>query len=56
MDRLLRPEEWKLEGYDAMFSCFGSQVKHGEQTFTKIDKTYPLMAADVAIRNSIKIK
>lgn len=42
-----------MEGFDAMFVCFGSQVKHGEETFTKIDKTYPLMAAEIAIRNSI---
>ena len=45
MDRLLKPEEWKMEGYDTMFVCFGSQVKHGEETFRKVDKTYPLMAA-----------
>lgn len=35
-----------------MFVCFGSQVKHGEETFVKIDKTYPLLCADIAINNS----
>ena len=36
-----------------MFVCFGSQVKHGEETFVKVDKTYPLLCADIAINNSI---
>lgn len=36
-----------------MFVCFGSQVKHGEETFIKIDKTYPLLCADIAINNKI---
>lgn len=30
MDKLFKVEEWKLPGYDAMFVCFGSQIKHGE--------------------------
>lgn len=53
MDRLFKTEEWKLEGYDAIYVCFGSQVKHGEETFKKIDKTYPLLCADIAIRCKI---
>ena len=27
-------------------------MKHGEETFIKVDKTYPLWAADIALRNS----
>ena len=53
MDKLFKTEEWKLEGYDAMFVCYGSQVKHGEEMFRKVDKTYPLLCADIAINNSI---
>ena len=30
LDKLKNTEDWKLNGYDAMFVCFGSQVKHGE--------------------------
>ena len=29
MDKLFKTEDWKLNGYDAMFVCFGSQVKYG---------------------------
>jgi len=36
-----------------MFVCFGSQVKHGEETFVKIDKTYPLLCADIAVNCKI---
>lgn len=36
-----------------MFVCFGSQVKHGEETFVKVDKTYPLLCADIAVLNKI---
>lgn len=36
-----------------MFVCFGSQVRHGEETFVKVDKTYPLMCADIANNNKI---
>lgn len=53
MDRLFKTEEWVFNGYDAIFVCFGSQVKHGEETFVKVDKTYPLLCADIAIKNKI---
>lgn len=33
----------------------GSQRKHGEETFIKVDKTYPLLAADIALSNSTPI-
>jgi len=38
---------------DVVFCAFGSQVKFGEETFIKVDKTYPLKAADVALKNKI---
>ena len=53
MDRLLKPEEWNLSGFDAMFVCFGSQVKHGDQIFVKVDKQYPVCCADIAVKNKI---
>ena len=53
MDRIFKVEDWKLSGYDAMFVCFGSQVKHGEETFVKVDRDYPLKCADIAIDNKI---
>ena len=53
MDKLFKTEEWKLEGFDCMFVAFGTQVKYGEETFIKVDKTYPLLCADIAIANNI---
>jgi hypothetical protein len=52
MDKLLEPSQFKYEGVDSLFCCLGSQTKHGEETFVKVDKTYPLKAADIAINNS----
>ena len=43
----------KYKHINAVFCMLGSQVKHGEETFRKIDKTYPLLAADIALQNSI---
>lgn len=37
-----------------MFCCLGSQTKHGDETFIKIDKTYPLFIADIAKANGVK--
>lgn len=37
---------------DSLFCCLGSQTKNGEETFVKVDKTYPLKAADIALNNS----
>lgn len=45
----------KCEGkgsFDSLFCCLGSQIKHGTDTFIKVDKTYPLMAADMAFQLS----
>ena len=53
MDELLKPEQFKYKGFDSLFCCLGSQTKHGEETFVKVDKTYPLKAADIALQNSI---
>lgn len=36
-----------------MFVCFGSEVKQGEEIFVKVDKTYPLLCADIALNNKI---
>jgi acetyl-CoA carboxylase carboxyltransferase component len=38
---------------DVVVCALGSQVKFGEETFVKIDKTYPLKAADIALNNKI---
>ena len=42
MDELQDTNKWKYEGVDSVFCCLGSQTKHGDETFIKIDKTYPL--------------
>lgn len=52
LDDYFKKENNHYAGYDSLFCCFGSQVKHGEETFIKVDKTYPLWAADIAIKNS----
>jgi len=52
LDDYFKQENNKYAGYDAVFVCFGSQVKHGEDVFIKVDKTYPLLAADIALKNS----
>lgn len=36
-----------------MFVCFGSQVSNGFDLFTKIDKTYPLCCAEIAVYNKV---
>ena len=36
----------------AVFCCLGCEIKHGEEMFVKIDKIFPLLAADIAVRNS----
>lgn len=51
MDDLLKPDQFKYKGFDSLFCCLGSQTKHGEETFVKVDKTYPLSAADIALKN-----
>lgn len=53
MDKLFKTEEWNLKGFDSIFVAFGIQTKHGEEMFRKVDKTYPLLCADIAIRNNI---
>ena len=53
LDDYFKQENTHYSGYDTVFSCFGTQVKMGEETFIKVDKTYPLLAADIALRNSI---
>lgn len=54
MDELQDTNKWKYEGVDSVFCCLGSQTKHGDETFIKIDKTYPIQIADIAKRNGIK--
>lgn len=52
MDKLLKPDSFTYKGFDSVFCCLGSQTKHGEETFVKVDKLYPLSAADIALKNS----
>lgn len=51
MDSYFTNQELKYKGYDSLFCCLGSQTKHGDATFIKVDKTYPLLAADIAVSN-----
>ena len=52
MDVYFKQENNTYAGYDAVFVCFGSLMKYGEDLFIKIDKTYPLLVADIALKNS----
>ena len=52
MDEYFKKENNHYQGYSALFCCLGTQVKHGEDTFIKIDKTFPTWAADIALKNS----
>lgn len=54
MDNYFSNKERKYEGFNSLFCCFGSQRKHGEETFIKVDKTYPLYAADIALTSRTK--
>ena len=53
MDEYFKKENTHYKGYDVVFCCLGTQVKYGEETFIKVDKTWPTLAADIAITNSI---
>jgi uncharacterized protein YbjT (DUF2867 family) len=53
MDDILSPEKFQYQNVDAVFCALGTQIKFGEETFIKVDKTYPLKAADVALNNKI---
>ena len=44
----------QLEGVDAFLCCLGTRVKVGEETFVKVDYTYPLEFARLAL--SLKVK
>ena len=39
----------KLDGVDAFLCCLGTRVKVGEETFVKVDYTYPLEFAKLAL-------
>ena len=52
LDNYFKDEHTYLN-FSSLFCCFGSQTKHGKETFVKVDKTYPILAADIALRNSI---
>lgn len=47
-----RPND-QYQHISAVFFCLGSEVGKGDDLFIKIDKTYALMAADIAAKNSI---
>lgn len=52
LDEYFKQSNEKYGDIHSLFCCFGTQVKVGEENFRKIDKTYPLLAADIALRNS----
>jgi len=52
LDNYFKDEHTKYQNFSSLFCCFGSQTKYGKETFVKVDKTYPILAADIALRNS----
>lgn len=38
MDKIFKVGQWSFNGFDAMFVCFGSEVKNGSEIFRKVDK------------------
>ena len=52
LDNYFKDEHTQYQNFSSLFCCFGSQRKHGKETFVKVDKTYPLLAADIALKNS----
>lgn len=52
LDEYFKLSNDKYGDIHSLFCCFGTQVKVGEENFRKIDKTYPLLAADIALKNS----
>ena len=53
LDDYFRQPNDNYRHINAVFCTLGCEVKHGEDLFIKIDKTFPLMAADIAVKNSI---
>jgi hypothetical protein len=51
MDDIFNSEKFNYKGFNSLFCCLGSQTKYGEEIFVKVDKKYPLSAADIALRN-----
>lgn len=52
LDSLVETEKWNFPNTNSVFCCLGSQTKHGNDTFIKVDKTYPLWIANIALKNS----
>lgn len=52
LDEYFRRPNDQYGHISAVFFCLGSEVGKGEDLFIKIDKTYALMAADIAAKNS----
>lgn len=50
---LIEKESLDLTGYDVVFNCLGSQVKHGETTFRKVDHDYVIYSASLCEKFSI---
>ena len=53
LDDFFKQPNNNYQHINAMFCCLGIEIKNGEEMFTKIDKTFPLMAADIAASNSM---
>lgn len=54
LDSLSDVNKWRFTDIDVVFCCLGTRVKEGEEVFVKVDKTYPLLIADIA-KNSSKV-
>jgi oxidoreductase len=52
LDNYFKNEHAQYQNFSSLFCCLGSQRKHGKETFVKVDKTYPILAANIALKNS----
>ncbi|KRX02868.1 hypothetical protein PPERSA_04071 [Pseudocohnilembus persalinus] len=55
LDCLEKIDEWsQFQNYDSLYCCLGSRVQYGKNEFIKVDYTYCVLAAEIAIKYNIR--
>ena len=52
LDDYFKQENANYKDYDTIFSCLGCEMGKGKEMFLRVEKTYPLGVADIALKNS----
>jgi len=53
LDCLEDISQWKLNDYSSVFCCLGSRIKTGKENFLKVESTYPLLEAKLALHYNV---